>query len=327
MPPGPLVPFAAFSVAYWLGVRAQYLFAISPPNRFAATIYVSALFTVVNIFAVIFMWSIYRHLFALPRPPKKPPFNPKPVGSGSAAGNANGTGSAGGDDSDNDDDVAPEFASTGIGNTDHLWTIHNKRYDLSDFVAKHPGGESAILLGRGRNCTILFETYHSLTRSGTARIAKMLEQYKVGPDVCEGDPDFDTHCWNWSPEGAPFYTEVVREVRRYFGLPVVGVAAEKNKKKKMQQKPQRAEPRSIGDDDDSNATANANANANGSERQTLSSVEASGLTKATIWKWMYTLSGCLATVACLVGVALGDWLLMLCLPIAYVLECLYVCLC
>jgi len=43
-----------------------------------------------------------------------------------------------------------------------LWTVHNKRYDLRDFVQRHPGGSYAIMLGRGRNCTEMFKMYHSL---------------------------------------------------------------------------------------------------------------------------------------------------------------------
>jgi Cytochrome b involved in lipid metabolism len=44
-----------------------------------------------------------------------------------------------------------------------LWTIHGKDYDLSDFVERHPGGKEAILLGRGRDCTALYESYHPFT--------------------------------------------------------------------------------------------------------------------------------------------------------------------
>merc|ERR1719506_1835467 len=43
-----------------------------------------------------------------------------------------------------------------------LWTVHGKRYDLSSFMDRHPGGPEALALGRGRDCTVLFETYHSL---------------------------------------------------------------------------------------------------------------------------------------------------------------------
>jgi hypothetical protein len=44
-----------------------------------------------------------------------------------------------------------------------LWLIHGNRYDLSGFVERHPGGKEAILLGRGRDCTAMFESYHPFT--------------------------------------------------------------------------------------------------------------------------------------------------------------------
>lgn len=43
------------------------------------------------------------------------------------------------------------------------WLIHGQHYDLSDFVDRHPGGKESILLGRGRDCTALFESYHAFT--------------------------------------------------------------------------------------------------------------------------------------------------------------------
>jgi len=44
-----------------------------------------------------------------------------------------------------------------------FWIIHGQKYDLSDFIERHPGGKEAILLGRGRDCTALFESYHPFT--------------------------------------------------------------------------------------------------------------------------------------------------------------------
>jgi fatty acid desaturase len=41
-----------------------------------------------------------------------------------------------------------------------LWHIHGRDYNLTEFVPRHPGGATAICLGRGRDCTRLFETYH-----------------------------------------------------------------------------------------------------------------------------------------------------------------------
>ena len=45
----------------------------------------------------------------------------------------------------------------------HYWTIHGRDYDLDDFVEQHPGGQEAILLGKGRDCTALFDSYHPFT--------------------------------------------------------------------------------------------------------------------------------------------------------------------
>jgi len=47
--------------------------------------------------------------------------------------------------------------------TTNLWVIHGVEFDLSDFVQRHPGGVEAIELGRGRDCTAMFESYHPFT--------------------------------------------------------------------------------------------------------------------------------------------------------------------
>jgi cytochrome b involved in lipid metabolism len=44
-----------------------------------------------------------------------------------------------------------------------LWMIHGVSYDLQEFVDRHPGGRESILLGRGRDCTALFESYHAFS--------------------------------------------------------------------------------------------------------------------------------------------------------------------
>jgi fatty acid desaturase len=41
-----------------------------------------------------------------------------------------------------------------------LWTIHGKAYDLSSFIALHPGGEEWIRMSASRDATTLFETTH-----------------------------------------------------------------------------------------------------------------------------------------------------------------------
>jgi len=54
-----------------------------------------------------------------------------------------------------------------------VWTVHGRRYDLADFVHRHPGGAQALLLGRGRDCTALFESYHPFT----TRHREVLDKY------------------------------------------------------------------------------------------------------------------------------------------------------
>ena len=34
-------------------------------------------------------------------------------------------------------------------------------YDVSEFIEKHPGGVDQLMLGAGRDVTILFESYHN----------------------------------------------------------------------------------------------------------------------------------------------------------------------
>lgn len=55
-----------------------------------------------------------------------------------------------------------------------LWRVNNVLYDLEPFVQSHPGGEVAIRLGQGIECTSLFESYHP--QRGNAR--RVLERYR-----------------------------------------------------------------------------------------------------------------------------------------------------
>lgn len=48
--------------------------------------------------------------------------------------------------------------------SEEIWWIHGNGYDLSNFFERHPGGKEAILLGRGRDCTALFESYHAFSK-------------------------------------------------------------------------------------------------------------------------------------------------------------------
>jgi len=77
----------------------------------------------------------------------------------------------------------------------NLWYIHGKSYDLSAFVPKHPGGQLAILSGRGRDCTALFESYHPWND----KHRKVLAAY--GPAA---------------PPPDPFYEEIKAKVREAY---------------------------------------------------------------------------------------------------------------
>jgi Cytochrome b5-like Heme/Steroid binding domain len=55
-----------------------------------------------------------------------------------------------------------------------LWRIHDDLYDLTDFIADHPGGESWIRFTKGTDITEAFEIHHL-----TALPFQLLKKYKV----------------------------------------------------------------------------------------------------------------------------------------------------
>mmetsp|Transcript_90924 Transcript_90924/g.211564 ORF Transcript_90924/g.211564 Transcript_90924/m.211564 type:complete len:523 (+) Transcript_90924:140-1708(+) len=67
--------------------------------------------------------------------------------------------------------VAPQKLPTSI------WTIHGKHYDLSSWAKEHPGGKWAIDLGRNRDCTGLFESYHVFVDE--AKLDKILARFEI----------------------------------------------------------------------------------------------------------------------------------------------------
>lgn len=77
-------------------------------------------------------------------------------------------------------------------------------------MARHPGGVDAIRLGQGRNCTELFESYHSLTDKPDAMLASFFVE-----NAQPGDADFDT-TFDWDSDKALFYADLKREARAFF---------------------------------------------------------------------------------------------------------------
>lgn len=56
------------------------------------------------------------------------------------------------------------------------WTVYNGRvYDVSNYLPYHPGGESMLLQGAGRDCTLLFNKQHAWVN-----IEPILGKYCIG---------------------------------------------------------------------------------------------------------------------------------------------------
>ena len=58
-----------------------------------------------------------------------------------------------------------------------------------DFVKNHPGGVEAILLGKGRDCTALVESYHAFSGE---RVWKTLEKYRSPTGLPEDEDEGET---------------------------------------------------------------------------------------------------------------------------------------
>jgi len=86
------------------------------------------------------------------------------------------------------------------------WVIHGRTYDLTEFVDKHPGGAYILLLGKGRDCTELFESVHAI--SGIAKSRAILKKYEV-PGVPLKEELFE-----WKEDG--FYSVLRARVAERF---------------------------------------------------------------------------------------------------------------
>ena len=102
----------------------------------------------------------------------------------------------------------PEGKPKRIRYDPRYWVIHGKHYDLSDFAKKHPGGEYILMVGKGRDCTELYESVHSLIEGGVKGPLETLKKYEV-KDI---PPKEDTFAW--SEDG--FYNTVRDRVRLHF---------------------------------------------------------------------------------------------------------------
>ena len=67
-----------------------------------------------------------------------------------------------------------------------LWRVYDELYDLEPFVRSHPGGEIAIRLGQGIECTSLFESYHPARSSARDVLEKHRFRVNDVPDEVQG---------------------------------------------------------------------------------------------------------------------------------------------
>jgi hypothetical protein len=61
-----------------------------------------------------------------------------------------------------------------IDNAEGLWRVHDKIYDLNDFISKHPGGSEWLEMTKGIDITEQFETHHI-----TSEAEQVLKKYFV----------------------------------------------------------------------------------------------------------------------------------------------------
>lgn len=107
-----------------------------------------------------------------------------------------------------------------------VWTIHGKKYDLTAFAKDHPGGPWALELGRNRDCTGLFESYHMFV--DPKRLASMLKRFEIEGENPQGEnPQSSPQGENaLSPDGVdnetglifgdPFHEDVKQMLRKHF---------------------------------------------------------------------------------------------------------------
>lgn len=50
-------------------------------------------------------------------------------------------------------------------NAEGLWRVHDKLYDLTDFIDHHPGGSNWLQITKGIDITEQFETHHITTKA------------------------------------------------------------------------------------------------------------------------------------------------------------------
>lgn len=99
-----------------------------------------------------------------------------------------------------------------------VWTIHSRQYDLTKWLHNHPGGAWALELGRNRDCTCLFESYHVF--SDMQKLEKILAQYELPESKNRTFPVLPVEQRTDNSTGMvfrdPFHREVKQMAQDYF---------------------------------------------------------------------------------------------------------------
>lgn len=98
--------------------------------------------------------------------------------------------------------------STRVKYDPRYWVVHGKTYDLTPFVEKHPGGAYIIQLGKGRDCTEMYESVHAFAKGGMNIPNQILAKYEVK------DAEPKPKLFAWNEDG--FYSVLRERVRKRF---------------------------------------------------------------------------------------------------------------
>eukprot|EP00730_Choanoeca_flexa_P016095 TRINITY_DN7539_c0_g1_i2.p1 TRINITY_DN7539_c0_g1~~TRINITY_DN7539_c0_g1_i2.p1 ORF type:complete len:446 (+),score=84.13 TRINITY_DN7539_c0_g1_i2:51-1388(+) len=72
----------------------------------------------------------------------------------------------------------------------HLWQVHDRLYDLTPYLDKHPGGRHWLERTQGSDITVFFETHHL----NIAKVRAILSKYRVSPSQGHSQ---DAQAYTW----------------------------------------------------------------------------------------------------------------------------------
>lgn len=88
-----------------------------------------------------------------------------------------------------------------------MWKIHEKYYDLSNFVDRHPGGKKILESCKGIDATAAFESYHVF--ANMSKVNAIMKKY----EVVNNNKTIESSTNTFDDDG--FYNELKNEVKNY----------------------------------------------------------------------------------------------------------------